>query len=141
MIPLVRIRNGNTLLKGQGLLPAGHTLIGKRVRLHAFQCLVATDVNTALVLLAPLTGGLFVRSGANAILAANTNVVTGCGLGSVSADVYLDTLNNFNHSMMRGNLPAIVRLDECWFSPSAVAVIQITELVMWVEVMPQVLEL
>lgn len=138
---MIRIRRAGPILLGNPLITAAHTLAGKRVLLHHLRLQTTATVNTTIALIGTAGfGGVYARTGANSILAANVNMVTSIN-GVPATDVYLDSISNVNHSALRGNFPCIVQLDECYISSSAVSVLSITDIVMYVELLPNMLEL
>lgn len=138
---MIRVSNNNTLHAGSSLLPAGHALLGKLVKLHGFQCKVITSANCTLALLEPLTGGLYVSG--SGLLAASTNMITSGGnQAAANPATYTDPINGFLHVILHGTLPSLpLRLEELWFSGQGAAVLDITQLLMWVTIEPSPLEL
>jgi len=137
---MIRVTNNNTLHAGSSLLPAGHSLIGKLVRLYGVQCKVITSINASIALLEPLTGGMY--ASASGLLAASTNMVTSGTPDATAPTSYTDPVNSFLHVILRGTFPSLpLRLEELWFAGQGAAVLDITQLVMWVTLEPTPLDL
>lgn len=131
---IIRVRVAGPIVKGASPIPPGHILEGKRVILHSLHGIATTTVNTALAFVAPLTGGIFLHTNANALVAANAFNMFTSNNQAAGSEAFTDPINNFGQASLRGELPRIIRLEECWFTVSAAAaVISITELIMYVQ--------